>query len=316
VQPDVESVMKIKVIVNPNSKYKQDQIKSILWEKLFPNFIDVEETKDGHTATLVTKKSINQGFETIIAVGGDGTVNAVINGMVGSQAVLGLIPGGTANDLANSCQIPVDLEKACEVIKNRFIQTIDLIKVNGWHYITAGGIGLPSQVARMANTVKKKFRLCKLLGSHIYIFILSYILLNRKYPSNYVTFQYKGQILRKHILFWMANNQSFIANNFLVSPEAKNHDGLIDICLIDFPANWFQLVKIILQILKGRHVFSPCVSTWSTRELNVKTEKPPVFLGDGELAPPSSSFKIKVIDPGINFIIPDGTINRKTKETI
>jgi diacylglycerol kinase family enzyme len=114
----------------------------------------------------------------------------------------------------------------------------------------------------------------------------------------------------------MANNQSFIANNFLVSPEAKNHDGLIDICLIDFPANWFQLVKIILQILKGRHVFSPCVSTWSTRELNVKTEKPAVFLGDGELAPPSSSFKIKVIDPGINFIIPDGTINRKTKETI
>jgi len=307
--------MKIKVIVNPNSKYKQDQIKSILWEKFFPNFIDVEETIDGNSATLVTKKSIKQGFETIIAVGGDGTVNAVINGMVGSQAVLGLIPGGTANDLANSCQIPGDLENACEVIKKRVIQTIDLIRVNGWHYITAGGIGLPSQVARMANTVKKKFRLCKLLGSHIYIFILSYILLNRTYPSNYVTFRHDGQFLRKHILFLMANNQSFIANNFLVSPEAKNHDGLIDICLIDFPENWFQLVKIILQILKGRHVFSPCVSTWSTRELNVKTDKPVVFLGDGELAPARSSFNIKVVEAGINFIIPDKTKNRNQKET-
>ena len=308
--------MKIKVIVNPNSKYKKDQIKSILWEKFFPNFVDVEETADGQTATHVTKTAIRQGFETIIAVGGDGTVNAIVNGMVGSRAALGLIPGGTANDLATSCQIPLDLKEACEVIKKRVVQTIDLIRVNGWHYITAGGIGLPSQVASIANTVKKKFRLCKMLGSNIYVFILSYILLYRKYPLNYVTLKHDGQILRKQVLILMANNQSFIAKNFLVSPDAVNHDGFIDICLTEYPSNWFKMVKIILQILKGRHVFSPWVSTWCTKELYLKTDEPAVYLGDGELAPASSSFNIKVIESGINFIMPDSAINKKKKEKI
>jgi len=141
--------MKIKVIANPqpmNGHYRY--LRALVQQQFGHHVVGIEQTTCPQHATDIARRAASEDVDTVVAVGGDGTVNEVINGIVGTELALGIIPTGTANDLASLYSIPTDVGKACKLILERHVQEADVINVNGWYYVTAGGLGLPCEVAR------------------------------------------------------------------------------------------------------------------------------------------------------------------------
>ena len=301
--------MIIKAIINPKSKNGTNcSIESILKQMFYSHNLDIEKTNYPGHATEITRRFVQDNVDMIIVAGGDGTVNEVLNGLIGREIPLGIIPSGTANDLACQHNIPSNIANACEIIHQQYIKQVDLVCVNGHYYATAGGIGLPSEVARIANKIKNNYTfghlLAKILGSKLYILALICAFLNKNvFGSSLVIYGKKG-LEKVYALFLMLNNQPFLGKNFLVSPGAINDDGKIDICLVKHPNNHLKILKILLKILSGKHITMPIVKAWKTKSLKIKTDKPTTFLADGELYQNIAEFKIRIIPQALSLIIP------------
>lgn len=306
--------MIIKVIINPKAKSGTNQsIEQMLSEMFSSHYLDIEKTNYPGHATEITRQAVQDNVDIIIVAGGDGTVNEVLNGLEGRKIPLGVIPSGTANDLASQHRIPSNISSACEIIHQQCIKHVDLIYVNGQYYATAGGIGLPSEVARIANKIKNDYPLsrllAKILGSKLYILALICAFMKKNVFGNSLVIYGKKRLEKVYALFLMFNNQPFLGKNFLVSPDAINDDGMIDICLVEHPKKHMMILKVLLKILSGKHINMPIVKTWTTNELKVKTEKPTTFLADGELYQNISEFRIRIIPQALSLIIPEPVIS-------
>ncbi len=301
--------MKIKVIINPKSKNCSPRyLESMLKEKLRQYYVDIEDTAYPQHATEIARKAVEENVDTIVAVGGDGTINEVLNGIVGTDIALGIIPTGTANDLATFCGIPEDPDKACEVILNWNLQSTDVIEVNNRYYVTSGGLGFPSEVIRIANRIKYKNIIGKLLGqllgSKIYILAVLYAILMKKRKENFLKVRWNGSSIYADSLSLMLNNQPFLGKHLLMSPEALNSDGRFDVCLIGNSKSRLQILSTLLKVTFGKHVHSSSVSTWQANKLVVSSEKPLAFFGDGEIIQQGTRFNIRIIPEALKLIVP------------
>ena len=274
--------------------------------------VDIEETAYPQHATDIARQAVEENVDTIVAVGGDGTVNEVLNGIVGTDVVLGIIPTGTANDLASLYHIQTNVAKACDIILERRLHRADVIGVNGWYYLTTGGVGLPCEVASIANTIKRSGmigkRLTQILGSKLYILAVLCALVKKNTRRNLLTLPWNGCSIRVDALSFMMNNQSFLGKKFLMSPGAVNDDGMFDICLIENSKSRVQILSLLIQVRTGRHIYSPSVKTWRAGELVVDAENPLTFFGDGEIFQKVSVFKIKIFPRALNVIVPKAIV--------
>lgn len=245
-------------------------------------------------------------MDTIVAVGGDGTANAVLNAIAGRDTALGIIPAGTANDLASFYRTPTDVHGACDAILERRVRRADLIGVNGRYYVTAGGLGLPSKVAEVANTIKRGGIIGKglqqLLGGKLYGLSAAYALLKERSPRDRLDIQWDASSLTADAVALMISNQPFVGGDFLITPAAINDDGRFDICLVETPKCRAQIPLAIFKALTGRHVDLPFVKTWRATQLIIKAEKPVTFFGDGEVFQKATEFRIKIFPGALNVI--------------
>lgn len=302
------NVMKIKVILNPKSKNGNNRyLESVLRGKFPHSLLSIERTAYPQHATEIAQRAVKENVDTIVAVGGDGTINEVLNGIVGTDVALAIIPTGTANDLASYYHIPTDIARACDVIIDHHVRRADLIRVNGWHYVTAGGIGLTSEVAGIANAIKSKGTAGKLfgqiLGSSLYLLAVLCTLLRRR-GRNPLSVRWNDGSMKANVLSLTVDNQPFLGKNFLVSPGAVNDDGMADICLIENSASLVRTLSILLKVLVGRHIYSSSVRSWRAKELMVDAEKPLAFLGDGEIIQRGTRFNIQIIPKALKVVIP------------
>lgn len=301
--------MKIKVIVNPKSKVRnRNYLEAILKEKFSHSLIDVECTAYSQHASDISRQAVKQNFDTIVVVGGDGTVNEVICSVVRTDVAIGIIPTGTANDLATLCHMPSESGKACDLILERHLHRFDVICVNGRYYATGGGIGFPCEIARIANKIRQQKMIGKLitkiLGSNVYILAVLCMLTKKSIRHNFLKIRGDGYSFTTDAFTLMVDNQPFLGKHFRLSPGASNDDGIFDICLIENPKNPVQIIPIIINILGGKHINSPSVKIWRAKELVVNTEIPLSFFGDGEILVTESEFKINILPKALNVIVP------------
>jgi diacylglycerol kinase (ATP) len=304
--------MEIKVILNSKSRTgKQKHFDATLKERLGP-FLKIERTAYPGHGTRIAREAVKEKIDAVIAVGGDGTVNEVLNGIVGTDVPLGIIPGGTANDLASLYQIPGDVGQACDIILDRHMVGIDIIRVNDWYYATAGGVGLPCDVARIVSSMKQKDVLRKLvvrfLGSKIYLLAALCALARKPRHGHPMKVHWEGHSLTPDALTLMVNNQSFLGKRFLMSPGAINSDGLVDICVIENSRSCKEILSLLVKTLTGSHVDSPSVKTWRTSDLTIQTVKSLPFFGDGEIFGKAFEFRIKIVPKALKIIVPKTNI--------
>ena len=217
--------MKIKFIINPISGTgKQKGIEEYI-TKYFKNF-EIIHTKKTGDATRISKEAVIEKIDAVIAVGGDGTVNECIKGLINTNTALGVIPCGSGNGFAYHIGMERTIEKAVKQLKNTHIEFIDTCTANGLPFVNVSGIGFDAHIANLFLTLTERG----------FVKYAKLTLRELSYKSKEYTIRY-NDIERKVNAYMIAfANSSQYGNNARISPRADFKDGLIDFVIVkDFP---------------------------------------------------------------------------------
>lgn len=244
-----------------------------------------------------------QGCQLVIAAGGDGTVNIVVNALAGTGAALGILPIGTANDFARHLGIPQNAEAAARCIIAGRTRRFDVIAVNGRRFCTVGGVGLATECALSANRLRSAGHplrwMARGLGTAIYpIIAVSKILLGKPGACELnLTWTEPGSrqpAMKVQVPALFIANQRGMGGGLNLPVEACNDDGRFEICLVE-RASRFRLLRTGLALKLDRPVEprvmavhrAPCLRMESPQELG--------FFGDGELLCVGKHFDLEVL---------------------
>jgi len=165
-------------------------------------------------------------FQMVICAGGDGTIHEVINGIAGSDLILGMLPMGTANVLAWEMGIPLDPLRACEVLTSGKVKTIDLgLTSVGSYFSCMAGVGLDAQVVREVDPTAKNF-----LGMIAYPIAALGTVLHYGLPELTVDIDGKKPSLTGYSL--VVCNSRHYGGRFTLCPDAAIDDGWLDVCIL------------------------------------------------------------------------------------
>jgi len=214
--------------------------------------------------------------DVVIAVGGDGTVHEVVNGMIKSNgnAVLGVIPIGSGNDFIKNLKIPLEFEEALEVIRRGDVTRIDVGKVNDRYFSNGLGIGFDAHV------VEESMKIKKLRGFAIYLVAVLKTL--NYYQNRKVHFRIGDRHSEKEIFMISFGNGVAQGGGFYLTPDAKINDGLLDICIIHALGKLKALIHLP-KAIKGKHHTLEQVQFFKTKEAIITTTEGIGAHADGEL---------------------------------
>ena len=238
-------------------------------------------------ATELAWQGIERGFDCIVAAGGDGTINEVVNGIkgaeasVGRRARLGIIPLGTGSDFVKALDgvQPNDIAGAVRRIVAGRSRQVDLGRVRVGdgeprYFINALGIGLDAQVAA------ESLKLTRLKGLAVYLVAIIRALAN--YKAHPMTVDYDGQHVRRRLLFASIANGRCQGGGFWLTPEALVDDGLLDLCLVD-NMRLDEIIRHIPKVMEGTHTRLRQVTMGRARFISVACAAPIPVATDGEV---------------------------------
>ena len=251
-------------------------------------------TSEAGDARDIAAEAVREGFEVIIAAGGDGTLNEVVNGIGGAPVRLGILPVGTMNVFATELGIPQgNLERAWSIIEQGNVVEVDLPKANDTHFIQLAGVGLDAEVVRKTTADSKKA-----LGPLSYLLTLVQVAAHK--PSR-VLLEAEGGRIREGS-FALIGNGRLYGGPFPVFQRANLFDGLLDVLVFQNQSHW-DVVRYFQAIAFGTHPQLPDVEYFQTSTLRVTSSGDvPVEL-DGEVAGmlpclfSVSSQKLRVLAP-------------------
>ncbi|SFJ22287.1 diacylglycerol/lipid kinase family protein [Thermoflavimicrobium dichotomicum] len=251
------------------------KVRQILEIRKIPYQVEFTEYP-GH-ATEIAREAVHSNIEAVVAVGGDGTLHEVGNGLVGTEIPLGYIPAGSGNDFARAENIPRDPEQALERILRHQVRLIDTADLGGKVLVGFTGIGFDAQIADLANksSLKRFFR------KFIYLVFLLRCLWT--YRPTKVTISLDGKSYHYDGVWLIAiNNTSFYGGGMKICPDAQNDDGWLDICCVKY-CRPRTLLRVFPQVYKGTHINHPFVSIHRGKEITVQSERPLIIHVDGEI---------------------------------
>lgn len=263
---------------------------------------------DPSAAGLETACRPGSGSEsvTVVAVGGDGTVNRVINAMSGPGVTMGLIPLGTANDLAAALGIPKSLRSACRVIRDGRTVSIDLVDVNGRLFVTCGGIGLAAEAAACANRWRASRRFLGRAARSCSYPLAAILELARGVEPARLRIACGAASMSAATMTLIVSNQARFGGRFTTSPDASNTDGLIDVCEIQAPRSRARMLWVILRALCGGVGRMREVARWRVEAATLVASRPIPFFGDGETLMLARDFEIHVLPSALRILAPVG----------
>ncbi len=216
------------------------------------------------------------GADLIVAVGGDGTANSVAAATCRTGLPLGLIPAGTANDLARTLGLPLDATEAAHVIAAGRLKTIDLGDVNGTFFFNVASLGLSVKLADKLSGVSKKR-----WGRLGYLWALLRALAEARPFHAAITGEDGHTILVKTLQIAVGNGRHY-GGGMIVEQDANISDGQLDLYSLEFKAVW-KLLTIAGSFPAGRHGLSPEVRTLRGRRFEIATRRARPINIDGEV---------------------------------
>ncbi len=215
-------------IVNPASGTgRQKNIETVIKENLDHDLFDysVRFTEHIHHGTKLAREAADQGYDCVVAVGGDGSVNDVAQGLKDTGVHMGIIPCGSGNGLARTLKIPLRPALAVKTLNKLQSQTIDSIVINDRYLsVNAAGVGFDAHIARLLKAAKKR-------GFQAYasLFFREYA----SYENSNYRLTIDGRTLYRKAWFIAIANGRQYGYNLSVAPKAQIADGLLDITIID-----------------------------------------------------------------------------------
>jgi YegS/Rv2252/BmrU family lipid kinase len=281
-------VTKATVILNPiagrgaGARLKPQLVE---WLRDFGLDFKLETTTAPKHATSLAQEVVRSGSKKVIAVGGDGTANEVLNGFMQAQGspdgtALGILPIGTGNDLAFGAGLPLDLKRACQIVAQDQTRILDV----GWiqsdnaeaRYFGNGmGLGFDA----IANIESRKVK--RLRGSLVYL-VAVLKTLAFYYQSPRITVCVDGQKFDQNSLMISIMNGRRMGGTFYTTPDSLMDDGLFDLCVAG-QVSRLRMVGFVPQFMRGSHTTDPNVTMCRGREVTITSESPWPAQVDGEI---------------------------------
>lgn len=282
-------VKKIAFIINPKSGTRSKSHYPQLILKYFSE-ADFETdiyittcTKDGY---YQAKKYVNDKYDAVVAIGGDGTVNEVARALMGTPVALGIVPSGSGNGLALHLKMPSQASSALKKIRKQHEMLIDGCLLNDMPFFCTAGVGYDAYIAnRFAETGRR--------GPVIYVgeVIFQYF----DYKSQWYKLTIDGQetIERKAFLITFANASQW-GNNVVIAPNASVNDGLLDVVVMsEFPI--YEAPKMSLHLLAKQLDRTRYVETFKCSSLVVERKHADYVHFDGEPGMMGKCIKVKIL---------------------
>jgi len=288
--------MKIKFIVNPISgKGKQkgieDSIKKNLDSKKYEYSVKFTE-RQGHAKELC-KQAITDGYEAVIAVGGDGTVNEIASECIGKDTVLGIIPAGSGNGFAYHMGMKKNIKASILQLNNATIKIVDSCTANSMPFVNVSGIGFDAHIANLFQNLGKRgfWNYIKLIFKEI------------NYKSKKYTINHNGKSRKiKAVMISFANSSQY-GNNFHISPKSELDDGLIDFVIVkDMPKR--MIPQFLIKVANGKIENSKFVEIIQAKEMEIFSNEKIIHL-DGEPKKINKSVLIKNNPKTLKILIPN-----------
>ena len=289
---------KILFLINPISGTKhKNHLPGMIKELTDTAIFDAEViiTKYKGEATEIVRQKLIDNFRYFVAVGGDGTVNEIAKALINTRGIIGIIPVGSGNGLARHLQIPLQPEKAIQIINKLKYQAIDYGLINHVPFFCTCGVGFDALIG-------EKFAQCKGRGLSNYLktTILEYF----KYkPETYqITIDNEKKINRPAFLITFANASQY-GNNAYIAPNADIMDGKLDICILS-PFKLYKAPGIGLRLFAKNIDRSSLMQSEKASHIILERPSEGVIHFDGEPCRMGKKLEISLINKGLNVIIP------------
>ena len=222
----------------------------------------------------LARKAVEQQVNLVIAAGGDGTINEIIQGLAGSETALGVLPSGTVNVWARELGIPLDDARARNVLVNGQTRRIDLGCINGRYFLLMVGIGFDGEVTQAVEG--KPLKRLGILG-----YTLAVLWLGPGYRGFPVVAQIDKYVVKTRALQIFVGNTQLYAGAVKFTWQAKCDDGLLDLCIVRKRNMWGRLI-VARDFILRRSQRSLWVRYDTFKTLKIETPVPIPYQIDGE----------------------------------
>ncbi|WP_284141382.1 MULTISPECIES: diacylglycerol kinase [unclassified Virgibacillus] len=270
---------KARIIYNPTSGREA-------FKRELPNVLERFEKAGYETSAHATtcegdainaaKVAVERGFDIIVAAGGDGTINEVINGMAEQPNLpkLGVIPVGTTNDFARALHIPKEINKAVDVILENGSMLIDIGKVNDHYFMNIAGGGKLTEL-----TYEVPSKLKTMLGQLAY-YMKGIEMLPSLKPTR-ARIEYDGNVIEEDIMLFLISNTNSVGGFEKLAPDADLTDGYFDLLILK-KANLAEFIRIASLALRGAHLEEKHLIYTKAKRIKVEPEEKMQLNIDGE----------------------------------
>jgi YegS/Rv2252/BmrU family lipid kinase len=265
-----------KIILNPtagkgNGLKVRPEIESILTK--YGLQFDVTQTGYPEHATELAIQAAEEGYDVVVAAGGDGTANEVLNGLMRFKQthkrcpVMAILPVGRGNDFSFGLGIPHDLQQSCDLLASKLVRKVDVGKVtggnypNGLYFGNGVGIGFDAVVGFVAARGKLTGMLSYLVAAIKTIFIY--------FKPPMLEIELENKTFQMPTLLVSIMNGQRMGGGFMMAPTARANDGIFDLLLVrEVPQS--AMIGLMLKIMKGTQAADPAVSTSQAKHIRVK----------------------------------------------
>jgi YegS/Rv2252/BmrU family lipid kinase len=303
--------MRVCLIINPNSgpnSFRKQLRKAAIYLLEVGCEVKRVETRCKGHATTLARQAAEDGFDVAVAVGGDGTINEVCNGLVGTETALAVLPAGTANVYAADVGIPIwhplkpeAIVRGAEIIATGQRRRIDLGRVRLQddtcrYFLMWCGIGLDAAISQTKRSVAKG----RPLGYAAWI--VSGILVAYDFLGTPATIATDEGVVRERILMAVASNGQLYGRVWRPAPEAKMDDGLLDVVVMT-GHRWPSTIKHIFGLTFRRHIEDPDFQRYRTTQLSLSArEALPVHVDAETIG--TTPVEVEVVPQILNVILP------------
>lgn len=256
-------------------------------------FIIEVNSKDVDTEDIV--KKYRDGKNILLAVGGDGMVNRVLNVIAGTESILGIIPVGSGNDFYRSVKHNL----------KEYYNICDLVRINEKHFINVACFGIDADVANQKGKVKSK------LIPKSQRYNASLLKTFSTYRCRELEIDINNEKITGQFTTVAVCNGNYYGNGYNISPTSDPHDGLVDVYIVD-KVNKLRMLKLILSMKDGNHIKEKEIKHYQTDKITIKSPEGIIANIDGEELY-DKKFEIEVIKDGITLYYDRSLIESLTK---
>ena len=291
---------KILFIVNPISGHHDKSKFPSIVEKLIDKDkyeYTITLTEYGGHAVELTKQAIENQYDIIVAVGGDGTINEVATTMIGASQTFAIVPYGSGNGLARHLHLPLKPDKVITEVINKGVKSkIDTAAMNGVPYISIAGVGFDAIIADFFAKDPNR-------GIKTYVKLVTKEYLHFQPKKYHLILDEKEEIDCEPFFISFANSNQF-GSNAVVSPTASLNDGLLDVCIFKKP-NMLQVPYVATRLLTKKIDRTHFVDIHKAKKIQVIRENDEIANIDGEAVMMPKNISVEINPLSLNILLPN-----------